>query len=191
MALEGIVKDLWGTVDKITQPRFDAESVKDKIKAASDLINNTYTREAVEGPAIVDKVEEFASLYLSAAGTNFGDIRDKAVKEKYAHEMRNILGDNYSPFRDAIRTDDIDTALSLAKNAFTGNSYLAKIQSTVERIQLLSPDEQMKWATHAAESIGGNNPLAVLQNIGGYIGTLRQIKGLRGPYITPTAPAHP
>ena len=190
MALEGIVKDLWDEVDRITKPRFDAELVKDKIKAASDLINKSYTRGAAEGPAIVDKVEEFAALYLSAAGTNLGDVKDKSAKEQYAHEMKNILGDNYLAFRDAIRTDDIDTALSLAKNAFTGNSYLATVQSTVERVQLLSPDEQMKWATQAAKSIGGNNPLAVLQNIGGYISTLRQIKGLRQPYIT-AAPAHP
>ena len=191
MALEGIIKELWEEVDKITQPRFDAEIVKDKIKAASDLINKSYIRGAVEGTAIVDKVEEFAALYLSAAGTNFGDVKDKGAKELYANELRNILDDKYSSFRDAIRTDDIDTALALAKNAFTGNNYLAKMRSIVERIQLLSPDEKIRWAEHATEAIGGNNPLAVLENIGNYIKTLGQMKALRQPYVTSPAPAHP
>ena len=185
MALEGIVKELWEQTDKITQLRFDFESVRDKTLAASNSIMESYTRGAVEGPAIVDKVEEFSALYLLAAGVNHGNVKDKNAMEQYAHEMRNILGDNYLSFREAIRMDGIDTALALAKNAFVQNSYVAKVESVVERIQLLSPDEQMEWAKQAVKEIDGNNPLAVLQNLSGYISTLRQMKSLRQPYITP------
>lgn len=190
MALEGIIKELWEQTDKITQPRFDLESARDKTLAASTSINNKYTRGAVEGPAIVDKVEEFSALYLFAAGVNHGDIKDKNARELYAHDMRNVLGDDYLSFREAIRMDDIDTALSLAKKAFVQDNYVAKVQSVVERIQLLSPDEQMEWAKQAVKEIDGNNPLAVLQNLSGYISTLRQMKSLRQPYITPAPAAH-
>ena len=188
MALEGIVGKLWKQTDKITESRYDYISIKDKTLAASNTIMSNYKRGAAEGPAIVDKVEEFSALYLSSAGRNFGDVTDKGAKEQYANEMRQILGKNYFTFRDAIRTDDIETALSLAKKAFVDNNYTAEVESVVERIQLLAPDKQMEWAKHAVEQIGGNNPLAVLQNLGGYVNTLREIKALRQPYIATPSP---
>lgn len=186
MALEGIVGELWDRIDKITEYGYDYNSVNAKILAASDAVLKKYKRGASEGPAIVDKVEEFSALYLSSTGFNFGDTTNKGAREHYANYMRHVLGDNYSRLREAIKVDDIDAALSLAKDAFISNNYMAEVQSVVERIQLMSPDDQMKWAKHAVEQIGGNNALAVLQNLGNYINTLRQMKALRQPYITPT-----
>lgn len=185
MALDGIVGELWNRVAKITEPRYDYTSIKGKTLAASNAVLADYKRGTAEGSNIVDKVEEFSALYLSSSGINFGDIKDEGAKRQYAHQMKQMLGQNYFNFREAIRTDDMETALNLAKTAFVGSNYTAEVGSVVERIQLLAPDQQMEWAKHAVEQIGGNNPLVVLQNLGAYINTLREIKALRQQYITP------
>ena len=187
MALEGIVKDLWDRTDAITKPDADFEAVRAQIRAASESIRANYTLPAgtLEGQVIVDKVQEFSSLYLNAAGIKF-DTGDENRKKELSHQyMKRILGRNYSAFVSAIKTSDIDNALFLAKNAFVNDNYAAQQESVIERLSLLSPAEKTAWATHAAEQIEGNNPLAVLENLPGYFQTLREMRGLRQPYITP------
>jgi len=191
MALEGIVKDLWDKTDTITKPDADFEAVRPQIRAALESIRTGYTLPTgtLEGPVIVDKVQEFSSIYLTAAGIKFdtgNEIRNKELSHQY---MKRIMGRNYSAFVSAIKTSDIDTALLLAKNAFVNDNYGAEQESVIERLSLLSPAEKTDWATHAAEQIGGNNPLAVLENLPGYFQALREIRGLRQPYITPMPPA--
>lgn len=193
MALEGIVAELWKRTDLITKPNSDFEAVRGKVTSATDAVRDHYATQdvrhpgvihGVEGISIIDRLEEFSELYLRAAG------RTENNKASYAHTMRQMLGDNYGQLRDALKIGDIDTALFLAKNAFVGDNYVAEMSAIVERVNLLPQDQRMAWATHAAQQVGGNDPLAVLESIPRYFQKLRQIRALAQTYIT-TAPATP
>lgn len=191
MPLEGILEELWNRTDAISRHNADFEAVRDNISAASEAVRNHYANrrvrhpgiiEGVEGVAIIDRVEEFSEIYLGAAG------KTETNRPLYAHHMRRILGNNYEEFKNALKIGDIDSALVLSRNALVGDNYVAEVTSIIERVELLPQEQKTEWATHAAQQIGGNNPLAVLENLPRYFQTLKQIKALAQPYIT-TAPA--
>lgn len=190
MALEGIVKDLWDAADAITESGADFKAVRERVILASDAIRGNYARGAAEGIAAIDKTADFSKIYLQAFGVKYETGDEKRDKDLYKLHMKRILGRNYDNFLQAIKSDDLDNALMLAKNAVVADNFAAGQDPIIEKIGELSMAQKEAWAKHAAERIGGNDYMKILENLPAYFATLMQIKALAQPYITPAPAAH-
>ena len=109
-------------------------------------------------------IESYAADFYGAIGE--GGSSDRAIQ---AQRFQTDLGDNYGPFREAIKDGDRDTANKLVRDSFENRASGAKIAGIVERISDQSPDARLAFGRSAAAKAGGDdymaatNPGAVVQ----------------------------
>jgi len=182
MSLDTLTQGLWSKVRSLAEPGKDFENVRERVSLASGAISSKYTRGAIEGPGIIDKSEEFSKIYLEATGMKF----ENGDKSLYSHHMRRILQnidqEAYGRFINAIKIDDIDEALNLAKTGYMLDINAAETEATVSKVSRLGTQQMISLGQKAAELVGGNNYLAVLNDFPGYIRALKQFNTLQQAY---------
>ena len=195
MALDDVTQKIWNEIEAVTKPNADVEAIRLYISAAKEAISNHYASRTVkhtgfiskvEGPAIIERLEEFSEVYLKAAG------KPEANRKLYANTMIGLLnkaGDGvYQRFEDAIKEGNIDEALRLANESLRVENMAAEYGPIVSRVGKLSPAQRDEFGKELAariESITGEkgyDPFKILGNMYSYLSALREIKSAFKPF---------
>ena len=167
------VEDLVKALEEQTEPHAAWKLAKEDVQKGTGTIRGKadYTAET-KGPALVDKVEAYASDFYGAMGK--GGNQDA---KQFAHQLRTDLGDNYGPFRNALKIGDPDEANKIAKDALVNRYGAAKVAPVIEKISLLSPEERIEAGKRLVGKIpGGKDYVLAATNPAGIVGALSQMK---------------
>ena len=178
MALED---DLLAELEKQVEPQAAWKLGKEEIQKGTAAIAGKadYTAET-KGPELVDKVKGYATdLYTAMGRQGNGD------PDMLAQNLKTALGDqNYGEFRTALGRGDRDNANNLVKTAHVNQLSVAKLQPTIEKIQLSPSDTRVAWGKKAVEKVGGTEYMKTATDPGELAGLLGKLKSIAAHYKT-------
>ena len=178
MALED---DLLAELEKQVEPQAAWKLGKEEIQKGTAAIAGKadYTAET-KGPELVDKVKGYATdLYTAMGRQGNGD------PDMLAQNLKTALGtQNYGEFRAALGRGDRDEANNLVKTAHVEQLDAAKLQPTIEKIQLAPSDTKLAWSKKAVEKVGGTEYMRAAANPETLAQTLVQLKNIASAYKT-------
>ncbi len=175
---EGIEDQLLEALDKQTEPYAAWKAGKEEIQKGTAAVRGKadYIAET-KGPELVDKVEGYATDLYTAMGRE-GNGNPKML----AHHLRTALGENYNPFREALKTGDVDTAGKLTKDAFENEVGVAKLESIIEKVGNLAPEARIGFGKKAVGKVGGKDYVTAATNPAQLAQTLTRQKALAEAY---------
>ena len=177
MALED---DLLAELEKQTEPEAAWKLGKEEIQKGTSAIAGKadYTTET-KGPELVDKVKGYATdLYTAMGRQGNGD------PDMLAQNLKTALDKQYGDFKTALGRGDRDEANNLVKTAHVNQLSVAKLQPTIEKIQLSPSDTRVAWGKKAVEKVGGTEYMRAADNPETLAQTLRQLKNIASAYKT-------
>ena len=166
------VEDLVRALEEQTEPHAAWNLAKEDVqKGTGTTAGKADYAAGTKGPELVDTVNAFAKDFYGAMGK--GGNMDP---EQLGHQLRIDLGDNYGPFRNALKIGDVDEVNKLAKDALVNRYGAAKITPVIEKISLLSPEERLAVGKQLVDKVGGTDYVRAATDPGGILQALSQMK---------------